>query len=168
MPLWALSWGPPTATVHSRTAKVFETLGDRRRAAAMYGAATSRPPGTYARIVALDLVAQAEMQAAEGSVEEACATWSRAIDHMDGVQSKRTRKAVGNMRRDLSRFRPADCDARPNSTNAPATSSATAAEPHTPGRGQEVTDPARLQTAPPRPATVTEPRPTADGLEERP
>ncbi|MFE5742234.1 hypothetical protein [Streptomyces celluloflavus] len=68
-------------------------------------AATSRPPGTYARIVALNLVAQAEMQAAEDSVEEACATWGRAIDHMDRVQSGRTRKAVGNMRRDLSRFR---------------------------------------------------------------
>lgn len=106
VPFWALSWGPPAATVHSRTAKVYETLGDRRRAAAMYGAAaTSRPPGTYARIVALDLVAQAEMQAAEGSIEQACATWGRAIDHMDGVQSNRTRKAVGNMRRDLSRFR---------------------------------------------------------------
>ncbi|MGW9422327.1 hypothetical protein ACWGSU_13225 [Streptomyces koyangensis] len=106
VPFWALSWGPPAATVHSRTAKVFETLGDRRRAAAMYGAAaTSRPPGTYARIVALDLVAQAEMQAAEGSIEQACVTWGRAIDHMDGVQSNRTRKAVGNMRRDLSRFR---------------------------------------------------------------
>jgi len=106
VPFWALSWGPPTATVHSRTAKVFETLGDRRRAAAMYGAAAaSRPPGTYARIVALDLVAQAEMQAAEGSVEQACATWGRAIDHMDGVQSKRTLKAVGGMRHNLSRFR---------------------------------------------------------------
>ena len=106
VPFWALSWGPPAATVHSRTAKVFETLGDRRRAAAMYGAAAaSRPPGTYARIVALDLVAQAGMQAAGGSVEQACATWGRAIDHMDGVRSGRTRKAVGNMRRDLSRFR---------------------------------------------------------------
>lgn len=68
VPFWALSWGPPAATVHSRTAKVFETLGDRRRAAAMYGAAAaSRPPGTYARIMALDLVAQAEMQAAEAA-----------------------------------------------------------------------------------------------------
>jgi len=72
----------------------------------MYGAAVaSRPPGTCARIVALDLVAQAEMQAAEGSIEQACATWGRAIDHMDGVQSARTRKAVGSMRRDLSSFR---------------------------------------------------------------
>ena len=106
VPFWALSWGPPAATVNSRMAKVFETLGDRRRAAAMYGvAAASRPPGTYTRIVALDLVAQAEMQAAEGSIEQACVTWGRAIDHMDGVRSSRTRKAVGNIRRDLARFR---------------------------------------------------------------
>ncbi|MER6719820.1 hypothetical protein [Streptomyces halstedii] len=45
------------------------------------------------------------MQAAEGSIEQACATWGKAIDHMHGVQSGRTRKAVGSMRRDLSRFR---------------------------------------------------------------
>ncbi|MGW2324727.1 hypothetical protein ACWC5C_03050 [Streptomyces sp. NPDC001700] len=106
VPSWALSWGPPAATVHSRTAKVFETLGDQRRAAAMYGtAAASRPPGTYARIVALDLVAQAEMQAAQGSIEQACATWGRALDHMHGVRSRRTRTSVNNLRRDLSRFR---------------------------------------------------------------
>ncbi|WUT01512.1 hypothetical protein OHA46_32670 (plasmid) [Streptomyces sp. NBC_00708] len=106
VPFWALSWGPPAATVHSRTAKVWETLGDRSRAAAMYGAAAaSRQPGTYPRIVALDLVAQAEMQAAGGSIEQACATWGRAMDHMEGVHSGRTRKAVGSMRRDLSRFR---------------------------------------------------------------
>ncbi|GGY82688.1 hypothetical protein GCM10010327_11110 [Streptomyces nitrosporeus] len=106
VPFWALSWGPPAATVRSRTAKVFETLGDRRRAAAMYGAAAaSRLPDTYARIVALDLVAQAEMQAAGGNIEQACTTWGRAIDHMEGVRSSRTRKAVGNMRRDLSSFR---------------------------------------------------------------
>lgn len=35
------------------------------------------------------------MQAAEGNVEQACVTWGRAIDHMDGVQSGRTRKALG-------------------------------------------------------------------------
>ncbi|MFI6699932.1 hypothetical protein ACIBJC_13300 [Streptomyces sp. NPDC050509] len=32
-------------------------------------------------------------------------TWNRAIDHMEGVQSVRTRKAVKNMRKDLARFR---------------------------------------------------------------
>jgi len=106
MPFWALAWGPPAASVYSRTAKVYETLGDHRAAAEQYAhAATSRPADTYTRIVALDLVASAEMHLKRGGIEQACATWNRALDHMDGVQSTRTRKAVTRMRGDLARFR---------------------------------------------------------------
>ncbi|PJE93692.1 hypothetical protein CUT44_31170 [Streptomyces carminius] len=106
VPFWALAWGPPAASVYSRTAKVFESLGDHRNAAEQYArAASSRPAGTYARIVALDLVAQAEMQLKQGGIEQACATWNLAMDRMDGVQSARTLKAVRNMRRNLRRFR---------------------------------------------------------------
>ncbi|MFI1013397.1 hypothetical protein [Streptomyces sp. NPDC020965] len=106
VPFWALAWGPPAASVYSRTAKVHETLGDHRTAAEQYArAATSRPSGTYARIVSLDLVAGAEMQLKRGAIEQACALWNRAMDHMEGVQSIRTRKAVTNMRSDLARFR---------------------------------------------------------------
>ncbi|MGW2028083.1 hypothetical protein [Streptomyces decoyicus] len=106
VPFWALAWGPPAASVLSRNAKVFETLGDHRAAAEQYGrAATARPEGTYARIVALDLVAAAEMQLKRGQIEQACETWGRALDHMDGVRSVRTRKAVTSMRRDVARFR---------------------------------------------------------------
>ncbi|MGW3151986.1 hypothetical protein ACWDG1_46875 [Streptomyces sp. NPDC001177] len=106
VPFWALAWGPPAASVYSRTAKVHETLGDHRSAAEHYAlAATARPAGTYARIVALDLVAGAEMHLKRGSIEQACATWHRAIDHMGGVHSVRTRKAVSRMRSDLTRFR---------------------------------------------------------------
>lgn len=105
-PFWALAWGPPAASVYSRTAKVYETLGDFSAAAGQYArAATARPATTYARIVSLDLVAGAEMQLKRGRIEEACATWNRAIDHMDGVQSMRTRRAVKNMRKNLARFR---------------------------------------------------------------
>lgn len=106
VPFWALAWGPPAASVYSRTAKVHETLGDHRAAAEQYAlAATARPADTYARIVALDLVAGAEMHLKRGSIEQACATWHRAIDRMDGVRSARTRKAVSRMRGDLARFR---------------------------------------------------------------
>lgn len=106
VPFWALAWGPPTASVYSRNAKVYETLGDHRTAAEQYGrAAGARPAGTYARIVALDLVAGAEMQLKRGQLEQACATWNRALDHMEGVRSVRTRKAVTRMRGDLARFR---------------------------------------------------------------
>jgi len=106
MPFWALAWGPAAASVYSRTAKVYQTLGDHQAAAEQYAhAATSRPAATYARIVALDLVASAEMHLKRGGIEQACATWNRALDHMDGVRSARTRKAVTRMRGDLARFR---------------------------------------------------------------
>ncbi|MFJ3950924.1 tol-pal system YbgF family protein [Streptomyces libani] len=106
VPFWALAWGPPAASVYSRSAKVYETLGDHRTAAEQYGrAAGARPAGTYARIVALDLVAGAEMQLKRGQIEQACTTWNRALDHMTGVRSVRTCKAVTRMRGDLARFR---------------------------------------------------------------
>ncbi|MFD3735653.1 hypothetical protein [Streptomyces sp. NPDC058632] len=92
--------------MYSRTAKVHETLGDHRTAAEQYAlAATARPADTYARIVALDLVAGAEMHLKCASIEQACATWHRTIDHMGGVRSVRTEKAVHRMRSDLARFR---------------------------------------------------------------
>ncbi|MFE7129351.1 hypothetical protein ACFVIM_00630 [Streptomyces sp. NPDC057638] len=81
-------------------------MGNHRAAAEQYEhAAASRPAPTYARIVALDLVASAEMQLKTGGIEQACATWHRAIDHMTGVESVRTRKAVTRLRRDLVSFR---------------------------------------------------------------
>jgi len=105
VPFWALTWGPPVASVYSRTAKVYETLSDHRAAAEQYAhAATSRPADTYARIVSLDLVASAEMHLRRGGIEQACATWSQALDHMDGVRSTRTRKAIITMRGHLTRF----------------------------------------------------------------
>ncbi|MFI6446651.1 Tat pathway signal protein [Kitasatospora sp. NPDC050543] len=39
------------------------------------------------------------------NVEEACATWSQALDAMDGVRSGRTRQAAGDMRGLLSPYR---------------------------------------------------------------
>ncbi|CAM5407260.1 Tat pathway signal protein [Streptomyces spiroverticillatus] len=105
VPFWALAWGPPAPSLYSRTAKVHETLRDYRAAAEQYTHAAAARPQDFARIVALDLVAGAEMHLQRGSIEQACATWHTALDHMDGVRSVRTRKAVTRMRSDLSRFR---------------------------------------------------------------
>ncbi|MFF0746689.1 hypothetical protein ACFYVL_40505 [Streptomyces sp. NPDC004111] len=106
VPFWALTWGPPAASVYSRTAKVYETLGEQRAAAQRYArAAAARPAGTYARIVALDLVAGAQMHYQRGHIEQACSVWGRAMDHMDGVGSVRTRTAVTAMRKDLAPYR---------------------------------------------------------------
>ncbi|WP_327065465.1 hypothetical protein OG500_06710 [Kitasatospora sp. NBC_01250] len=106
MPYWARSWGPARATVNSRSAKVFARLGDRKGAAENYAAAAAtRPATTYARIKALDLVAQAKMELADGGIEQACGTWNRALDSMEGVQSVRTRRAVLEMRKNLAQFK---------------------------------------------------------------
>jgi hypothetical protein len=106
IPFWALAWGPPAAAVHARAAKVFETLGDRPGAADQYArAAASRPVPTFARVVALELAAQADMQHGQGHIEQACNTWSQAIDTMQGVHSARTRKAVTGLRRSIQRYR---------------------------------------------------------------
>ncbi|MEU5164538.1 hypothetical protein AB0G74_33630 [Streptomyces sp. NPDC020875] len=105
-PFWAQAWGPARPGVYSRTAKVHDALGNYETGAAyLMRSAASWPSSTYARIVALDLVAAAEMQLKQGGIDQACATWNRALDHMGGIQSARTRKAVIQMRRDISPFR---------------------------------------------------------------
>ena len=45
------------------------------------------------------------MQYAQGHIEQACATWGRAIDSMDAVQSARTRRAVVSIRKNLTSVR---------------------------------------------------------------
>ncbi|MFD9903330.1 hypothetical protein [Streptomyces sp. NPDC059063] len=79
------------------------TAGNSARSYAT--AAASRPGATYARIIALDLVAQAEQQAKQGGIAQACTTWGRAIDTMAGVKSTRTLKAVRTLRSDLRPYR---------------------------------------------------------------
>ncbi|MFJ8076171.1 hypothetical protein ACIQ7Q_20025 [Streptomyces sp. NPDC096176] len=97
---------PPRALPGPGRDRQYETLGDHWAAAEQYAlAATARPADTYVHIVSLDLVAGAEMHLKRGNIEQACATWHRAIDHMGGVRSARIRKAVSRMRGDLARFR---------------------------------------------------------------
>ncbi|MCQ4213390.1 hypothetical protein [Streptomyces longispororuber] len=105
VPFWALAWGPPVGSVHSRAAKVLEALGDHDAAAVEYGRAAASRPDAFARIVALDLVAEAEMYLKRGRIEQACDAWSRSMDHMAGVRSVRTRRAVKSMRSNLRAFR---------------------------------------------------------------
>jgi hypothetical protein len=48
-------------------------------------AAATRPARTYARIVAPDVVSAARTELRLEHIEQACATWRRALEHMDGV-----------------------------------------------------------------------------------
>lgn len=65
----------------------------------------TRKAATFTRTHAVTLGYQAAVQARQGDIEEACATWSRALDAMDGVRSGRTRQVAIEMRSVLSPFR---------------------------------------------------------------
>lgn len=73
---------------------------------------------SFTRTHAVTLGYLGAVQARQGAIEKACATWSRALDAMDGVRSGRTRQVAADMRSVLSPFRQrgipavADVDAR--------------------------------------------------------
>lgn len=103
---WAAMWGSATATVASNTAKVLTTVGDFKAAESFHATAANRYSGTeHRRIRALSLAAAGRMQSAQGHVEQACGTWSTALDLLEGVRSQRALEAVKKMRTDLARFR---------------------------------------------------------------
>jgi len=62
-------------------------------------------PVTHPRVYALTLADLAEVECAQGSVEQACDTWTRALDGMAGVRSARTMDAVRAMRAQLASYR---------------------------------------------------------------
>ena len=105
MPWWAMTWGAPAPNVHSRSAKVFEVLQDYELAAEHYRQAAAGRDDPYKRIIGLNLMDAGGMQIKQGAIEQACETWSHALDSMTGVSSARTLKGVRSMRRDLASFR---------------------------------------------------------------
>ena len=65
----------------------------------------TRQAENFGRTHAVTLGYLADVQAKTGAVDEACATWTIALDSMDGITSARTRKVVTDMRASLSPFR---------------------------------------------------------------
>ncbi|MFM9445114.1 Tat pathway signal protein [Streptomyces acidiscabies] len=65
----------------------------------------TRKSSTFTRTHAVTLGYLGAVQARQGGIEDACASWSRALDAMDGVHSARTRQTAIDMRRALSPFR---------------------------------------------------------------
>jgi hypothetical protein len=65
----------------------------------------TRKAATFTRTHAVTLGYLGSAQARQGRIEEACATWSRALIAMDGVRSARTRQVAVEMRSILSPFR---------------------------------------------------------------
>lgn len=93
-------------TLAHETACLLRDIGDldgSRRA--FRRSVRTRKVDTFSRAHAVTLGYLCAVQAHQGSVEEACATWSQTLDAMDGVQSGRARDTMGDMRRVLSPFR---------------------------------------------------------------
>lgn len=65
----------------------------------------TRKAATFTRTHAVTLGYLGDVQARQGAIEEACSTWSSALDAMDGIRSGRTRQVASNMRSVLSPFR---------------------------------------------------------------
>lgn len=101
LPYWAALWGSPRATVSSHTAKTFRALGDHANAERHYAASARSRTAKHTRITALTLAAQGREQAAQGHVEQACDTWCRSLDMLEGVRSARAVDEVTGMRKHL-------------------------------------------------------------------
>lgn len=65
----------------------------------------TRKADSFTRTHAVTLGYLGAVQARQGAIEEACTTWSDALDVMDGIHSARTRRTVADMRRALSTVR---------------------------------------------------------------
>jgi hypothetical protein len=107
LPFWAALSGAPRAAVSSHTAKTLRSLSDHSNAEKSYAAAArgyGKPAEGKSRITALSLAWQGEEQAAQGHLEQACATWDRALGFFDGVYSDRAVKQVAKIRRQLVVF----------------------------------------------------------------
>lgn len=107
LPYWVALSGAPRAAVASHTAKTFRALRDHASAEKSYAASarTYGDPGEgKSRITALSLAWQGEEQAAQGHLEQACATWDRSLNLFDGVYSDRAVKQVRGIRRQLVIF----------------------------------------------------------------
>ncbi len=65
----------------------------------------TRKATTFTRTHAVTLGSLGAIQARRGEIDQACSTWSDALDAMDGIHSGRTRQAVADMRTALSPFR---------------------------------------------------------------
>jgi hypothetical protein len=107
------------ASLAHETACALRDVGDLRGAVREFRRSVrTRKAAIFTRTHAVTLGYLGAVQVRQGSIEEACATWSNALDAMDGIRSGRTRQIAVDMGSALSPFRRrgmravADIDAR--------------------------------------------------------
>ncbi|MFD7016681.1 Tat pathway signal protein [Streptomyces sp. NPDC059928] len=99
-------WFFREASLAHETARTLWTLGDLDGALREFERSVrTRKADTFSRTHAVTLGYMGAVQAQQGNVEAACATWARALDANDGIHSGRARETVVNMRRVLSPYR---------------------------------------------------------------
>ncbi|WP_240033331.1 Tat pathway signal protein [Micromonospora globbae] len=94
------------ASLAHETACALRDTGDLAGATAQFRRSVkTRKASSFTRTHAVTLGYMGAVQARQGEVEEACATWTRALDAMEGVRSGRTRQVASEMRAILSPYR---------------------------------------------------------------
>jgi hypothetical protein len=94
------------ASLAHETACVLRDSGDLPGAVREFRRSVrTRKASAFTRTHAVTLGYLGAVQARRGDVEEACATWSSALDAMESVRSARTRQAAVEMRSVLAAFR---------------------------------------------------------------
>jgi hypothetical protein len=94
------------ASLAHETACTLRDLGDRGGAIGQFRRSVRKRGAEFRRTHAVTLGYLGAVQIADGSVEEACGTWSMVLDAMDeGIYSGRARQAVVDMRARLSPYR---------------------------------------------------------------
>jgi tetratricopeptide (TPR) repeat protein len=94
------------ASLAHETACTLRDMGDPVSATKEFQRSVrTRKAATFTRTHAVTLGYLGAVQARSGSIEEACGTWSEALDVMDGIHSGRARQAVRDMRSGLSVYR---------------------------------------------------------------
>lgn len=94
------------ASLAHETASALRDIGDLEGAAREFRrSVATRKAASFARTHAVTLGYLGTVQARMKNIEEACATWSTALDAMESVRSGRTRQTAMDMRAALSPFR---------------------------------------------------------------
>ncbi|MBQ1047802.1 hypothetical protein KBX50_04770 [Micromonospora sp. C51] len=98
-PAWMTVGGSRTARIASHIADTLVALGDHAGAERQLRAAVACwNPTTHPRVYSLTLSRLAETQCRRGHIDQACVTWSKALEGLAGIQSGRAATAVGTMR----------------------------------------------------------------------
>ncbi len=107
---WGRQHGLSPAQFNNHVAKVLVNLGDFAAACHFHRSLRLHVnKESMPRIYALTSTWLAEAQCRLGHVEQACQTWSGALDLIDGIQSSQTAEAKRSMNRELI-VRLAGCD----------------------------------------------------------